>query len=137
MQELLDEGVSMVDCYSSINVSAGFGSFNEGATEADGQEPYSDSLLCSLGVKAEKCAVFGANGNSMLPTINDGDQMLVDLSRKEIQGDRIYLVQNGESMWVKRVKMEWDGISLISDNKEKYPPISITGKDAQHLQIIG
>ena len=63
--------------------------------------------------------------------------MLVDLSRKEIQGDRIYLVQNGESMWVKRVKMEWDGISLISDNKEKDPPISITGKDAQHLQIIG
>lgn len=137
MQELLDDGVSMVDCYSSINVSAGFGSFNEGATEADGQEPYSDSLLCSLGVKAEKCAVFWANGNSMLPTINDGDQMLVDLSRKEIQGDRIYLVQNGESVWVKRVKMEWDGISLISDNKEEYPPISIKSSDAQDLQIIG
>lgn len=137
MQELLDEGVSMVDCYSSINVSAGFGSFNEGATEADGQEPYSDSLLCSLGVKAEKCAVFWANGNSMLPTINDGDQMLVDLSRKEIQGDRIYLVQNGESVWVKRVKMEWDGISLISDNKEEYPPISIKSSEAQDLQIIG
>lgn len=137
MQELLDGGVSMVDCYSSINVSAGFGSFNEGATEADGQEPYSDSLLCSLGVKAEKCAVFWANGNSMLPTINDGDQMLVNLSRKEIQGDRIYLVQNGESVWVKRVKMEWNGISLISDNKEEYPPISITGENAQNLQIIG
>ena len=73
----------------------------------------------------------------MLPTINDGDQMLVDFSRKEIQGDRIYLVQNGESVWVKRVKMEWDGISLISDNKEEYPPISIKGSDAQHLQIIG
>lgn len=137
MQELLDDGVSMVDCYSSINVSAGFGSFNEGATEADGQEPYSDSLLCNLGVKADKCAVFWANGNSMLPTINDGDQMLVDLSRKDIQGDRIYLVQNGESVWVKRVKMEWDGISLISDNKEEYPPISIKGSDAQDLQIIG
>lgn len=137
MQELLDDGVSMVDCYSSINVSAGFGSFNEGATEADGQEPYSDRLLCSLGVKAEKCAVFWANGNSMQPTINDGDQMLVDLSRKEIQGDRIYLVQNGESVWVKRVKMEWDGISLISDNKKEYPPISIKGSEAQDLQIIG
>lgn len=137
MQEMLDEGVSMIPSYSSINVSAGFGSFNEGVTEADGQEPYSDALLASLGVKADNCAVFWANGNSMLPTINDCDQMLVDFSKKTIQGDRIYLVQNGESVWVKRVKMEWDGISLISDNKKEYPPISITGEEAQHLQIIG
>ena len=137
MQAMLEEGVSMIDSYSSINVSAGFGSFNEGITQPDGQEPYSDELLTSLGVKADNCAVFWANGNSMLPTINNCDQMLVDLSKKEIQGDRIYLVQNGESVWVKRVKMEWDGISLISDNKEEYPPISITGDNAQHLQIIG
>lgn len=137
MQEMLDEGVSMIPSYSSINVSAGFGSFNEGVTEADGQEPYSDALLASLGVRADNCAVFWANGNSMLPTINDCDQMLVDFSKKTIQGDRIYLVQNGESVWVKRVKMEWDGISLISDNKKEYPPISITGEEAQNLQIIG
>lgn len=137
MQAMLEEGVSMIDSYSSINVSAGFGSFNEGITQPDGQEPYSDELLTSLGVKADNCAVFWANGNSMLPTINNYDQMLVDLSRKEIQGDRIYLVQNGESVWVKRVKMEWNGISLISDNKEEYPPISITGENAQNLQIIG
>lgn len=137
MQAMLEEGVSMIDSYSSINVSAGFGSFNEGITQPDGQEPYSDELLTSLGVKADNCAVFWANVNSMLPTINNYDQMLVDLSRKEIQGDRIYLVQNGESVWVKRVKMEWDGISLISDNKEEYPPISITGENAQNLQIIG
>lgn len=65
MQAMLEEGVSMIDSYSSINVSAGFGSFNEGITQPDGQEPYSDELLTSLGVKADNCAVLWANGNSI------------------------------------------------------------------------
>ena len=60
-----------------------------------------------------------------------------NLSKKEIQGNKIYLVQNGESVWVKRVKIEWDGVELISDNKEEYRPIRISADEAQNLQIIG
>lgn len=137
IQEKLKDNISMIISYEGINVSAGFGSFNEGTTEPDGEEPYSDELLARLGVKAHHCAVFWANGNSMSPTIESGDQMLVDLSKKEIQGNKIYLVQNGESVWVKRVKMEWDGVELISDNKEEYRPIRISADEAQNLQIIG
>lgn len=137
IQEKLKDNISMIISYEGINVSAGFGSFNEGTTEPDGEEPYSDELLARLGVKARHCAVFWANGNSMSPTIENGDQMLVDLSKKEIQGNKIYLVQNGESVWVKRVKMEWDGVELISDNKEEYRPIRISADEAQNLQIIG
>lgn len=136
-RSVLDE-VSMIDSFESIKVSAGFGSFNEGVTVPDGQEPYADSLLQSLGVKAANCAVFWANGKSMQPTIADGDQLLVDLSHNKVRGDdKIYLVQNGESVWVKRVKMLWDGVELISDNREEYEPIKITNQEAQSLQIIG
>ena len=73
----------------------------------------------------------------MQPTINNGDQVLVDFSRNEVKSDNIYLVQNGDSVWVKRVKMLWDGVELISDNKEEYEPIKITNQEAQNLQIIG
>lgn len=137
VKDLIEEAVTMIASYSSINVSAGFGSFNEGVTKPDGQEPYFDSLLQSLRVNPENCAVFWANGDSMYPTIDDGDQLLVDLSKNEMKGsDKIYLVQNGESVWVKRVRMEWDYVELLSDNKE-YRPITITSEDAQNLQIIG
>ena len=136
-RKMLEDGISMIVSYSSINVSAGFGSFNEGVTKPDGEEPYSDALLVSLGAKAEHCGVFWANGTSMDPTISDGDQMLVDFSKKEARGDdKIYLVQNGESVWVKRVRKEWDYVELISDN-ESYRPIRITADEAQNLQIIG
>ncbi|MDP0333975.1 S24 family peptidase, partial [Glaesserella parasuis] len=43
----------------------------------------------------------------------------------------------GDSVWVKRVKIEWDGVELISDNKEEYRPIRISADEAQNLQIIG
>ncbi|GAB1654453.1 hypothetical protein Mh1954_00140 [Mannheimia haemolytica] len=63
--------------------------------------------------------------------------MLVDFSKKEARGDdKIYLVQNGESVWVKRVRKVWDYVELISDN-ESYRPIRITADEAQNLQIIG
>lgn len=67
----------------------------------------------------------------------DCDQMLVDLKRKEIKGDKIYLVQNGASVWVKRVKIRWDGVELISDNREEYPPIILSKDEAENLQVIG
>lgn len=132
-----DDGVTFIPSHETISVSAGFGSFNEGVTEPDGEEPYSDNLLHALGVKAKHCAVFWATGDSMQPTINSGDQLLVDLSRKEIRGNNIYLVQNGASVWVKRVKILWDRVELISDNKDEYAPIIISPEDAEHLQIIG
>lgn len=132
-----DENVVMVDSYPSINVSAGFGSFNEGVTKPDEQTPYSAALLRKLGVNPRYAAVFWADGISMRPTIEDGDQMLVDLKRKEIKGDKIYLVQNGSSVWVKRVKIRWDGVELISDNREEYPPILLSKDEAENLQVIG
>lgn len=136
-QQIVADGISMVNSYPSINVSAGFGSFNEGVTQPEGREPYSDVLLAELGVKAEHCGVFWAKGHSMAPTIANGDQLLVNLKQNEIKGDNIYLVQNGDSVWVKRVRIKWDSVELISDNRGEYEPIIITKDEAQNLQIIG
>lgn len=132
----LDE-ISMLNSFESIEVSAGFGSFNEGITQPDGLVPYDNALLHALGVKASHCGVFWANGYSMQPTIFDGDQLLVDFSKKEVKNEKIYLVQNNDSIWVKRVKLLWDGVELISDNRDEYEPIKITADEAQNLQIIG
>lgn len=137
VSQMLNENVLMIDSFSSINVSAGFGSFNEGVTKPDEQTPYSAALLRKLGVNPKYAAVFWADGISMRPTIDDGDQMLVDLKRKEIKGDKIYLVQNGSSVWVKRVKIRWDGVELISDNREEYPPVLLSKDEAENLQVIG
>lgn len=132
-----NEGIEKLPFFESIKVSAGFGSFNEGVTKPDSYTTYATSLIQELGVKTRDCGVFKASGNSMEPTISNTDQILVDFSKKEVQSDKIYLVQNGDSVWVKRVKMLWDGVELISDNKSEYAPIKISREDAENLQIIG
>ncbi|HDX1017342.1 TPA: helix-turn-helix transcriptional regulator [Pasteurella multocida] len=129
--------VVMIPSYSSIQVSAGFGSFNDGVTKPDDYIPYPTSLLQKLGVKPQFAAVFWANGTSMRPTIDDKDQMLVDLARKEIKGNNIYLVQSESSVWVKRIKMNWNSVELISDNQEEYKPIILSKDEAEKLQVIG
>lgn len=136
-EHIEQDEVEMLASFESVEVSAGFGSFNVGVTEPDGKVPYDSNLLRNLGVKSKHCGVFWANGYSMQPTILDGDQLLVDFSKKEVKNNKVYLVQNGDSVWVKRVKIEWDGVELISDNKEEYRPIRISADEAQNLQIIG
>lgn len=133
----LENDVVMIPCYKSILVSAGFGSFNDGITKPDGEEPYSELLLKTIGIKPKDAAVFWAKGNSMEPVISNGDQLLIDRSKKEIKSNKIYLIQNESSIWVKRVKLLWDRIELISDNKEEYAPISLTSADAGTLKVIG
>lgn len=132
-----ESNVVMIPSYSSVQVSAGFGSFNDGVTKPDDHIPYPAPLLQKLGVKPQFAAVFWANGTSMRPTIDDKDQMLVDLSRKEIKGNNIYLVQSESSVWVKRVKMNWNSVELISDNQEEYKPIILSKDEAEKLQVIG
>ncbi|HHT7762484.1 LexA family transcriptional regulator [Pasteurella multocida] len=132
-----ESNVVMIPSYSSIQVSAGFGSFNDGVTKPDDYIPYPAPLLQKLGVKPQFAAVFWANGTSMRPTIDDKDQMLVDLARKEIKGNNIYLVQSESSVWVKRIKMNWNSVELISDNQEEYKPIILSKDEAEKLQVIG
>lgn len=133
-----EQSTVYIDGFSSIKVSAGFGSFNEGVTKSDCRIPYPDYLIQKLQINPKKAAVFWTNGNSMYPTIKNSDQLLVDLSKNSIRGDdKVYIIQNQDSVWVKRIRLDWSGITLISDNQEEYKPIFISREEAETLQIIG
>lgn len=56
--KVADIGVTMIAGYASVNVSAGFGSFNEDVTAPDCEEPYADNLLAQLNIVPSQCAVF-------------------------------------------------------------------------------
>lgn len=72
----------------------------------------------------------------MTPTIDDGDQLLVDRAKTEIKEGKIYIIQHRGTMWVKRVRFGFDEVLLVSDN-EDYDPISISYEDASDLQVVG
>ncbi|EPE67415.1 helix-turn-helix transcriptional regulator [Pasteurella multocida] len=119
-----------------VNVSAGNGSFNEGLFAPTNLITFSKEWLKRMHIYEKKLAIFWASGDSMSPTIENGDMLLVDLNNKHLREGGIFIVQNSDSMWVKRVREDWNAIELLSDNTI-YKPIRINAEDAEHLQIVG
>ena len=67
-----------------------------------------------------------ASGDSMTPTIEGGDSLLIDLSKREVYDGRIYCVRIEGQLYAKRLqKIPPYQIKVISDNKEKYDPFYV------------
>jgi phage repressor protein C with HTH and peptisase S24 domain len=82
-----------------------------------GSELFDPRLLASLGVRENQCAVLRAQGDSMSPTIEDGDQMLVDESdRRATKRPGIFVIRLDGVLLVKRVARSGDLLHITSDN---------------------
>lgn len=93
------------------------------------------------GVKAENLQVIYANGDSMMPTINDHDVLLVDSSRVEPADGGVFVVESTtDGTLVKRlVKGAMGSWTLRSDNedKEKYKDRSFLRSESNEHRIVG
>ncbi|GAB1669232.1 S24 family peptidase [Mannheimia haemolytica] len=134
--ERLAQKVGYIAGFRSLSISAGYGDYNDGISDPDTYVPYSMDTLNRLGINENNGVVFWASGNSMAPTIDDGDQLLIDRNKQEITDGKIYVIQHRGTMWVKRIRWGFDEVFLVSDN-EDYEPISIKYEDADGLQVVG
>lgn len=107
-----------------VSASMGFGVtvYNENQT---GTYQISKKLASDLGIIPEKTEMIFASGDSMLPTIEGGDSLLIDLNRKEIYDGRIYCVRIDGQLYAKRLqKIPPSKVIVISDN-QKYQSFEI------------
>lgn len=82
-------------------------------------------------------SIIGVRGDSMEPTLSDGDDVLVDLGDGQARlRDGIYVLRMDDSLSVKRVAIEPQGrrISVISDNPS-YP--SWNNLERRAVNIVG
>jgi len=109
---------------SDVSASMGYGVtiYNESQT---GTYQISKKLASDLGIIPDKTEMIFASGDSMLPTIEGGDSLLVDLNRKEIYDGRIYCVRIDGQLYAKRLqKIPPSKVIVISDN-QKYQSFEI------------
>ena len=85
----------------------------------------------------DNLAVIEAFGDSMTPTISDGDVMLVDLSEDRVRGSAIYVMLAGDEAVVKRVELRLDGSLLVKSDNPSYEPITFPRDEADDLRVIG
>lgn len=99
------------------------------------QVAFRESWLRSLGVAPRNAEFVEARGDSMEPTICDGDLMLVDRGYGQVLDGKIYVLVVGGLVVVKRVSLlAVGGLMLISDNG-RYPTQTIPRSEVNDLTI--
>ncbi len=84
----------------------------------------------------EELAVIAVRGDSMYPTLADGDTILVDLSQRVPVRDGVYIIRFGEFVLVKRLLIDpVRRLVTISCDNESYPPLSPV--DPSDVDIAG
>ena len=130
-----DEIFAEIEDCREVRISAGGGGFN------DEYKPYQTTKvekawLDSRRLKAEDCAMFLVSGDSMQPTLKDGEEIIVDRSKTDLKDGKIFVLNNEGAMLVKKVQITYNGITLISQNTE-YAPIELNTEQANNLIVIG
>ena len=81
--------------------------------------------------------MINATGNSMSPTIENGDKLIVEhWNGDQIQDNKIYVFCYNNEFFVKRLSKNIDEIIIKSDNPE-YRVRTIPSKSLSDLILIG
>lgn len=116
------------------SASAGFGAFADDAVVGYTAVPFDSKA------EAEESMCIRVTGDSMYPTILDGDLVVVRRQTSVDSGDLAVVIVDNDEGFIKKVEYntppEPDFIRLISVNPY-YPPIVFNGSDVQRVSVVG
>ena len=104
---------------------------------------YTANELRGLGVAPERAKIAEVSGDSMFPTILDGDEILFEeysdsrLGAQPIVDGGIYTISIGDDMKVKRLSKIKNGIRVRSDNSDAYPDEIYAGEECDQIRVYG
>ncbi|HEY5665927.1 MAG TPA: S24 family peptidase [Gammaproteobacteria bacterium] len=129
------EGPVMIPVYD-VRVSAGSGSMIDAANVIDHQPFMPGWLRRFTTARPDQLAVVPVDGDSMFPTLSDGDQVLIDTTQVTPNRDGIYVVVYEGNALVKRVSVDPSRrrINLGSDNPQ-YRDYEV--EDPSSLHVAG
>ncbi len=126
--------IAYIDYYNDVFASCGAGSivFSTEKTKL----PIPVSMISGYS-KNKLYSMINASGNSMSPTIDSGDKLIVEhWNGNQIQDNKIYVFCYNSEFFVKRLCKNLDEIIIKSDNPE-YRIRTISGKAMSELILIG
>ncbi|CAG4887844.1 S24 family peptidase [Paraburkholderia saeva] len=131
------EGYVSIERYN-LKFEAGSGHIQWEIEREDEPRVYSLRYLQQRNIRPHNARRVKVAGDSMEPTLYDGESALVDIGDTEIRDGKVYVLRYGDGFRIKRLLKRFDGsIVLVSDNK-KYPE-EIVSEDqaAQFITILG
>jgi phage repressor protein C with HTH and peptisase S24 domain len=122
--------------FLSVHGSAGPGVSN-GNVEIIDSIPFSRTLLRKQGIKPEEAHAITAKGDSMFPTIADGQIILIDAGMRRIRQDAIYALSIDDDIRIKRIQRGIGGTLTLKSDNPNYEPELISPADAEKLRVEG
>jgi hypothetical protein len=119
----------------AVGASAGGGALNSDEALA-GKVGFDEKWLRKMGLDPARLSLIRVNGDSMQPTLNHGDDIMVDTAAAERPAKKgIHVLRLDGTLMVKRLQPEKGGrLSILSDNPS-YPPIMDV--DPGEVTVIG
>lgn len=115
-------------------LSAGGGSFVL-SEEIEGYYAFRNSWLNTVASNKRNLVLMRVTGDSMAPTIQARDTVLIDIGRKEIKEGEIYALRVDSTVMIKRLAFRLGGkVQIISDNRAEFESFEAELKD---LHILG
>lgn len=109
-----------------VQASAGFGAAVHGEEHIYNLAFDPSFLRQMTNAKPRELAIIQVQGDSMEPTLLNGDQVLVDRSKNNLDFDGLFVIRYGEALHIKRVgRAPKRGHVLIRSDNERYTPLEV------------
>ncbi len=96
-----------------------------------------DWIRRSFAIEPEDLMLETAVGESMVPTIHDGDLLLIDTTDRRFREFGIYVLEFTGQRLVKRVQRKLDGSLLLISDNEIYEPERIPPERTDGVKVLG
>ena len=107
---------------SSLHAGLGDGAFELQSEQIVDHMAFKTDWLERKQLDPDKLGLINCSGDSMAPTLLDGDLVLVDLKEARHQGDGLYAIAVNHSIKVKRLESKIDGTVRVSSDNPRYEP---------------
>lgn len=124
------------DFVPKVAAKAGAGSSFEVSGEIKDEYAFRKDFFARYNLQAHNLVLMDVVGDSMFPTLSEGDTVLIDKSDIEVVDGKIYVVAYGDDLKVKRLQRTPRGIVLRSDNRD-YADVQIQGDELDSFVVHG
>lgn len=120
-----------------VRVSAGVG-HGEGTEEQIGEFAFEVGWMRkNLGRSGRGFASVEVHGDSMQPTLLNGDEIIIDKQVLRVDVNGIYVIALRGDLLVKRVQRKLDGSLVVKSDNPAYDPETITADKAEDFRVLG
>jgi phage repressor protein C with HTH and peptisase S24 domain len=131
-----EKGYTLVPQYD-VQVSTGGGACVHSEQIVDHLAFKTAWIKKDMNLDPEKLSLITVIGDSMEPTVREGDLLLIDLRQTQVTDDAIYVLSLDGRLLAKRLQLAVDGTIYIRSDNPVYKELTVSKDNTEDLHVIG